>query len=81
MVQASFCFNFPFDPSHRLYNPDTAGGSLYDAGVYPIEFTTGMLGEYPEAVKATATFAETGVDDYVAMTMRFKSGALSYNFV
>ncbi len=77
MVQASFCFNFPYDPAHRLYNPETAGGSLYDAGVYPIEFTTGILGEYPEEVKAAATFADTGVDDYVAVTMKFKSGALA----
>lgn len=77
LVQASFCFNFPFDPKHRLYNPDTAGGSLYDAGIYPIEFTTGILGENPVEVKAAATLCETGVDDYVAMVMRFESGALA----
>ncbi|MDF2511104.1 MAG: oxidoreductase domain protein [Herbinix sp.] len=77
LVQASFCFNFPYDPAHRLYNTNTAGGSLYDAGVYPIEFTTGILGENPVDVKAVATFAENGVDDYVAMSMKFESGALA----
>ena len=77
LVQASFCFNFPYDPTHRLYNINTAGGSLYDAGVYPIEFTTGILGENPIDVKAVATFAENGVDDYVAMSMKFESGALA----
>lgn len=77
LVQASFCFNFPYDPTHRLYNVNTAGGSLYDAGIYPIEFTTGILGENPVDVKAVATFAENGVDDYVAMSMKFESGALA----
>jgi predicted dehydrogenase len=77
LVQASFCFDFPYDSTHRLYNRETAGGSLYDAGVYPIEFTTGILGEYPDQVKAVASFCENGVDDYVAMSMKFKSGALA----
>lgn len=77
LVQASFCFNFPYDPTHRLYNINTAGGSLYDAGVYPIEFTTGILNENPAEVKAVATFAENGVDNYVAMSMKFESGTLA----
>lgn len=77
LVQASFCYNFPYDPKHRLYNPQTAGGSLYDAGVYPIEFTTNLLGEQPVTVKAAATFCETGVDDYIAISMKFQSGALA----
>ncbi len=77
LVQASFCFHFPYDPAHRLYNAGTAGGSLYDAGVYPIEFTTGILNENPAEVKAVATFCENGVDDYVAMAMKFESGVLA----
>ena len=36
LIDASFSFNAPFDPEHRLYDPKLAGGSLYDAGVYPI---------------------------------------------
>ncbi|HHV10883.1 MAG TPA: Gfo/Idh/MocA family oxidoreductase [Clostridiales bacterium] len=78
LVQASFCFNsFPYDPKHRLFDKDRAGGSLYDAGVYPIEFATGILGEYPTDVKAVGTLCENGVDDCVAMSMKFGSGALA----
>ena len=77
LVNASFCFNFPFDPESRLYNPKLAGGSLYDAGVYPIEFTTGILGENPTLVNGLAKFSKTGVDDFVAMNMSFESGALA----
>jgi predicted dehydrogenase len=77
LIHASFCFNFPFDPSHRLFNPVLAGGSLYDAGVYPIEFATGILGENPKQVSGFASICETGVDDYAAFSMRFESGALA----
>lgn len=77
LVNASFCFNFPFDPLHRLYNPALAGGSLYDAGVYPIEFTTGILGENPKQTQGFASICKTGVDDYAAFSMSFKSGALA----
>ncbi len=77
LINASFCFNVPFDPSNRLYNPALAGGSLYDAGVYPIEFTTGILGENPCQVRGFASICETGVDDFAAFNMSFESGALA----
>ncbi|MHB8065605.1 MAG: Gfo/Idh/MocA family protein [Ruminiclostridium sp.] len=77
LVSASFCFNMPFDPENRLYDPKVAGGSLYDAGVYPIEFTTGILGENPTQVNGIASFSKTGVDDFAAMNMSFESGALA----
>jgi len=77
LVSASFCFNTPFDPENRLYNPKLAGGSLYDVGVYPIEFTTGILDESPTSVSGLATFSKTGVDDFAAINMSFESGALA----
>lgn len=77
LVNASFCFNFPLSPEHRLYNPELAGGSLYDAGVYPIEFTTGILGENPVKVQGVASIGSTGVDEYAAISMSFASGALA----
>lgn len=77
LVQVSFCFNVPFDPEHRLYNPNLAGGSLLDAGVYPIEFATGILGEDPVDIAGVMHKCETGVDDYAAMSLQFPSGALA----
>lgn len=77
LVNASFCFNFPFDPKHRLYNPELAGGSLYDAGVYPIEFAIGILGESPEKAVGTVSICKTGVDDYASVSLSFGSGALA----
>ncbi len=77
LVNASFCFNFPYDPENRLYDPKAAGGSLYDAGVYPIEFATGILDETPSQVSGLATFSKTGVDDFAVINMSFESGALA----
>lgn len=77
MIRVSFCVRVPYDPKSRLFNVDTAGGSLYDLGVYPIEFATGFLGEEPEDVRAVANFCENGVDGAIVMALRFPSGVLA----
>ena len=76
-VDASFAFQIPFLPEHRLYNPELAGGSLYDAGVYPIEFAIGILDEVPITSRGVASICPTGVDDFVSMSLQFGSGALA----
>lgn len=77
LINASFCFDVPFDPENRLFNPKLAGGSLFDAGVYPIEFTTGILGENPTLVNGFCKIGKTGVDEFVTMNMSFESGTLA----
>lgn len=47
------------------------------AGVYPIEFAIGVLDELPQEVTGVAHFCVTGVDDQVAMSLSFPSGALA----
>ena len=68
LVQADFCFNLPFDPSHRLYNPELGGGALLDLGIYPLSFTTMLLG-FPEEVHGEAQIGETAVDELNTMTL------------
>jgi predicted dehydrogenase len=77
LVDASFAFNIPYRPDHRLFNPELAGGSLYDAGVYPIEFAIGILDEIPSSIKGVASICPSGVDDFVSMSFGFKSGAVA----
>lgn len=77
LISASFGIHAKFNPESRLFNPDLAGGSVYDVGVYPIQFATGILNECPEIVNGIATICETGVDEYAAINMSFKSGVLA----
>ncbi|PYG89947.1 putative dehydrogenase [Ruminiclostridium sufflavum DSM 19573] len=77
LISASFGNNADFNPDSRLFNPKLAGGSVYDVGVYPIHFATGILNEKPEAVDGLATICETGVDEFAVINMSFKSGALA----
>jgi predicted dehydrogenase len=77
LVEAAFCFKAPYDPLGRLFNPELAGGALLDAGVYPIEFAMGILGEAPSAIAGVASMGETGVDYFDSMSLLFPSGAIA----
>jgi len=73
-VAADFDVRFAYDPKHRLFAPELAGGALLDLGVYPVAFTHDLLG-VPASITAVGTRAATGVDDHVAMIFGYDSGA------
>jgi predicted dehydrogenase len=59
---------FPFDPEHRLYNPNLAGGALLDVGIYPISFASFVQGA-PEHIAAFGRKTVTGVDGIVSAVL------------
>jgi predicted dehydrogenase len=61
--------SFDIGPEHRLLNPALAGGALLDLGIYPISFTSFVLGA-PEEIRATGTMTSTGVDAQVSAVLR-----------
>jgi predicted dehydrogenase len=77
LINASFSFNFPYDPEHRLYNAETAGGAIYDVGVYVIEFAMGILNEAPESVASILKTVATGVDGSAGILLGFANGAIA----
>lgn len=77
LISAGFSYQGNYDPENRLYNPALAGGSLYDVGIYPIDFATGILAELPVGMSGEALIAPTGVDAAAAFALRFASGALA----
>lgn len=66
-------FAFPAlhrDPSNRLLNPELAGGSLLDIGIYPIFLSYWLLGK-PKNIQATAHFFKTGIEMQVSMIFEY----------
>ena len=63
-------------PTHRLKNPDLAGGAVLDLGVYPISFAHQVLGS-PETVTAIGHPAETGVDATEAIVLTYPGAVAS----
>jgi predicted dehydrogenase len=60
--------HFRFDPTHRLFDPNLAGGALLDLGVYPVSLASLAMGR-PERVVAVGALTATGVDAQVSVVL------------
>jgi predicted dehydrogenase len=76
VVRADFGLAGPFEPSHRLRDPDLGGGALLDLGVYPVSLAHLLLGA-PTTVAASATLTPEGVDAGTGMLLGYDSGAVA----
>jgi dihydrodiol dehydrogenase / D-xylose 1-dehydrogenase (NADP) len=74
MVKADFGFRIGWDPEHRLLNPELGGGSLLDAGIYPISFASMVFGEAPETIVSSSHIGETGVDEHFSALFTYSGG-------
>lgn len=70
---SKFAFNSPYDPAARTFNPDLAGGSLLDIGIYPVIDALTFLGK-PGSIKTSTVFAPTGVDSSIAVLFGYDDG-------
>jgi predicted dehydrogenase len=75
-VYADFSTAFDYDPDHRVWNPDLAGGALLDLGIYPLSFASMLLGE-PDRAGAVAAKAPTGVDANTGILLGYPGGAVA----
>ncbi|MGC9397245.1 MAG: Gfo/Idh/MocA family protein [Anaerolineae bacterium] len=72
LVTSWFSFYLPPEQSNNIrLNPELAGGSLWDVGVYPNSMVIAMLGAAPVEVWAQQTIGETGVEVTLLGQMRF----------
>ncbi len=69
-VSADFGFAFRGPDSHRLLDPEQAGGAILDAGVYPAHAVNLFLGE-PAELTAYGHHASTGVDAHASAVLRY----------
>ncbi len=77
MLLVDFGFRAQFKPEARLFNPELGGGALLDVGIYPLQFASMVMGTPPSEMVAKAAFGETGVDEQVAMTLKYTEGQLA----
>ena len=76
-VRADFGYPKEFDPGHRVYNANLAGGVLLDMGIYPIAIARLFTDADPNSVQVVSRHAPNGVDDDVVMTFGYDECAAS----
>ena len=79
-LKADFAFpGLDRDPKGRLLNPELAGGSLLDIGIYPVFLAYWMLG-VPQSFRAVAKFHPTGVEKQIGLLFEYPNAiALLYS--
>jgi predicted dehydrogenase len=67
--------------THRLFNPDLAGGSLLDLGIYSLTWVMQIIyvaqkdrNEKPEVTRSLVPVKETGVDESATVVLTWKDG-------
>jgi predicted dehydrogenase len=68
---------FKQDPAFRLFAPELGGSALLDLGVYPVSFSSMILGA-PDTIVALVEPSFTGVDGTVSMIFGHPGGAQAY---
>ncbi len=76
MIQADFGFKAPSPGPQRLHDPALGGGALLDIGIYPVFLAITLLGP-PTEIQATIQPYASGVDEQIAIAMKFQNGALA----
>lgn len=61
-------------PDSRWFNKELGGGALLDIGVYPISYTTMLMGFDIDEIQTCAYIGETGVDEHHNIWMRYRGG-------
>lgn len=85
MIQSSFGFNMgKFQPGHRLFASDLAGGGIMDVGCYPVSMSRLLAGAAtgkdfadPIKVSGSARLNAEGTDDFAAAVLTFENGIVA----
>ncbi len=79
----SVLINFGFRPRvpvlSRLYDPELAGGTILDIGIYNVFTAMSVLGR-PDEIEAHMTPSPSGVDEQCAVLFKYNNGAMAQLF-
>ena len=85
MIKSSFGFAMPkFDPAHRLYANDLAGGGILDVGGYPVSMARLIAGAAagkpfldPVTVAGAGYLGKAGTDEWASAVLGFENGIIA----
>jgi len=77
LLVSTFGINVPKEKDDRWLNPQLAGGTLLDMGIYPISVSQWVMGEEPQAFSMQTCLGATGVDELTAGLFKYKNGVIS----
>lgn len=72
VIQADFAYPMEKNLEGRMYNPNLAGGSLLDLGIYPIAMAYYFTNTAPEKITASGALTTTGVDERLGMIFQYE---------
>ena len=76
MIRGDLSFSKDVPPSHRLVNPDLAGGALLDVGIYVLSVSSFFTGSLPVEVTGLAEMGATGVDIQESISCMWENGVV-----
>ena len=69
MIQMNFGSFKEYDMTNRFFNPDLAGGTLWDIGVYALSFIRWFMSCCPDRIASQVKYAPSGVDEQVGILL------------
>jgi predicted dehydrogenase len=77
LMVGTFGFNAPKDKEDRWQNPELAGGTLLDMGVYPIAVSQWVMKAQPKSFVSMAHLGNTGVDELTTVLLKYENDVIS----
>ena len=77
-IQSFFNIRIPYDPNHRLWAPELAGGALLDLGIYNIFYSMIINNYEPILNHSSNVRLVKGIDAWNSVNFTFKNGVTTH---
>jgi predicted dehydrogenase len=77
LMSGTFGFNAPKDKDDRWQNPELAGGTLLDMGIYPIAISQWVMKSQPKSFVSMTHLGKTGVDELTTVLLKYENDVIS----